>query len=75
MKEGRRLYFSEEEFALLLELAPGGEYTLFLTEQELDDRRLLPASISAGCWFGKGIPFRSAGRRISFGSCETPPAL
>lgn len=46
MKEGRLLYFSEEEFALLLELAPGGEYTLFLTEQELDDRRLAAAFAS-----------------------------
>ena len=46
MKEGRRLYFSEEEFALLLELAPGGEYTLFLTKQELDDRQLSAAFAS-----------------------------
>ena len=39
------LYFSEEEFAVMMELAGGGEYTLFLTEPELDDRRLSEAFI------------------------------
>ena len=45
MKEGVLLYFSEEEFAVMMELAGGNEYSLFLTEPDLDDRRLSEAFI------------------------------
>ena len=57
MKEGILLYFSEEEFAVMMELAGGNEYSLFLTEPELDDRRLSEAFIRL---FQRGLIVRNA---------------
>lgn len=56
MKEGVLLYFSEEEFAVMMELAGGKEYTLFLTQRELDNRRLTEAFVSL---FQRGLLFKA----------------
>lgn len=56
MKEGELLYFSEEEFALLMELAGGNDYTLFLSMPELDNQRLTAAMISL---FHRGLLSRT----------------
>lgn len=45
MKEGTLLYFTEEEFALLLDFAGGDEYLVLLTQDGLDDRRLPEALV------------------------------
>ena len=45
MNENILLYFSEEEFALMMELAGGKEYSLFLTEPKLDERSLSAALV------------------------------
>ena len=55
MKEGELLYFSEEEFALMLELAGSNEYSLFLTASELDEQHLIEAFVSL---FQRGLLVR-----------------
>lgn len=45
MNKGMLLYFSEEEFALMMDLAGGQEYSLFLSNPIPDTRRLTEAFI------------------------------
>ena len=55
MREGELLYFSEEEFALMLELSGGNEYSLFLAGPELDERRLIESFVTL---FQRGLLVR-----------------
>lgn len=45
MNEGIYLYFSEAEFAVMLELAEGGEYSCFLTQSQWENRQLVGAFV------------------------------
>lgn len=56
MKDGELLYFSEGEFALMMELAGDGDYTVFLTEAEPDERTLTEAFVSL---FRRGLLVRT----------------
>lgn len=58
MKKGIIQHFSNEEFALMMELAGGNEYALFLAGEEMDDRLLTEAFISL---FQRGLLVRKEG--------------
>lgn len=56
MREDELLYFSEEEFALMMELCEGNEYSLFLAEPEINEIRLREAFLTL---FRRGLITRT----------------
>lgn len=57
MREDELFYFSEEEFALMMELSGGKEYSLFLSNPKIDECRLTEAFFTL---FQRGFIVRTA---------------